>query len=275
MNFLARLTLISLLFTTLGCKENKEHATQTPSETTTSPRWTVIGPGGGGGVLLPTVSPFDDQLVLTHCDMTGAYISYDGGGNWRMFNLWTVPTDFEFDPVGPNTIYTATRGYRHSEDRGSGLSMLFRSEDRGKRWKIIYPDISKAKQVTELQSTDLLPSQIIPGTLDGSIDIVQADPEDHRHIFLGLSPLQSYIGAGNANKEQKKAMLVHSTDYGNSWTLIAGLEGKTVLGIFPGKAGNLQDHVVVVTDLACLNIDINTGRYESFPLPASKIRSAS
>jgi len=33
--------------------------------------WKVIGPGGGGGVFLPTISPFDENLVLTHCDMTG------------------------------------------------------------------------------------------------------------------------------------------------------------------------------------------------------------
>jgi hypothetical protein len=43
--------------------------------------------------MLPTISPFDENLVLTHCDMTGAYISYNGGTDWRMFNLLTVPVD--------------------------------------------------------------------------------------------------------------------------------------------------------------------------------------
>ena len=33
--------------------------------------WKVIGPGGGGGVLKPTVSPFNENFVMTHCDMTG------------------------------------------------------------------------------------------------------------------------------------------------------------------------------------------------------------
>ncbi|MCK5105698.1 MAG: hypothetical protein KAR17_22895, partial [Cyclobacteriaceae bacterium] len=121
------LTLIIpiILFITACGNENKTLVQETNSIGSTP--WKVIGPGGGGGVLLPTISPFDENIMLTHCDMTAAYISENGGENWRMFNLWTVPDDFEFDPVNSNTIYTATRGYRHSEDRGSGLSILYRS----------------------------------------------------------------------------------------------------------------------------------------------------
>src|SRR5438045_4922987 len=47
-------------------------------------RWEVIGPGGGGGIFLPTISPHDANLLLVSCDMTGAYISHDGGRSWRM-----------------------------------------------------------------------------------------------------------------------------------------------------------------------------------------------
>ena len=84
------------------------------------PGWKVIGPGGGGGILLPTISPFDENFVLTHCDMTGAYVTHNGGADWRMFNLWTVPNDFEFDPVNPNTIYIATRRYRTAKTGDQG-----------------------------------------------------------------------------------------------------------------------------------------------------------
>ncbi len=48
--------------------------------------WSVIGPGGGGALFLPTVSPHDPRTVLARCDMTGAYITNDAGGSWRMFN---------------------------------------------------------------------------------------------------------------------------------------------------------------------------------------------
>ena len=114
--------------------------------------------------------------------------------DWRMFNLWTVPNDFEFDPVNPNTVYTATHGYRYSEDRGSGLSILYRSEDKGKHWRIIYPDVSKAKKTGKLQGTDYLPSEIIEGAFDGSIEKVEVDPSDNKRIYLGLNPLAIIYG---------------------------------------------------------------------------------
>jgi len=47
----------------------------------------VLGPGGGGAMFNPTISPHDSNTVLISCDMTGAYITHDGGQSWRMFNL--------------------------------------------------------------------------------------------------------------------------------------------------------------------------------------------
>ena len=98
--------------------------------------------------------------MLAHCDMTGAYVSHNGGTDWRMLNLWTVPDDFEFDPVNPNTVYIGTRGYPHSEDRGSGLSILYRSEDKGKHWRIIYPDVSKAKKPVNYRALITSPQKL-------------------------------------------------------------------------------------------------------------------
>ena len=49
--------------------------------------WKIIGPGGGGTMISPTISPHDPAVVVEHCDMTGSYITLDGGQSWRMFNL--------------------------------------------------------------------------------------------------------------------------------------------------------------------------------------------
>ena len=46
----------------------------------------------------PAISPHDPKVVVLGCDMTGAYITADGGASWRMFNLGSVPTAFAFDP---------------------------------------------------------------------------------------------------------------------------------------------------------------------------------
>jgi len=153
-------------------------------DTNYTKQWKVIGPGGGGGIPGLTINPHDTRHIFAYCDMTAAYVSYNGGKKWRMFNLWTVPTNFEFDPRDPDTVYAATRGYLHNDDRGSGLSLLYRSENRGKTWRVVYPDVEKAKPVEKLQSSTLLPSEIVTGSFNGTIEKIKIDPANSRHIFL-------------------------------------------------------------------------------------------
>ncbi|MBV2247275.1 MAG: hypothetical protein KUL83_08940 [Lentimicrobium sp.] len=230
--------------------------------------WKVLGPGGGGGVLKPTISPFDGNFVITHCDMTGVYVSHDGGKNWKMKNLWNVPEDFEFDPVDSNTIYIATRGFLYSEDRGSGISLLLRSDDKGEKWRIIYPDVSKSKEIERLQSTRIKPSELIDGTFDGTIQKVKVDPADNKKIYLGIAPLIDYMAKGNIEIDDKATSLIISEDRGNSWKMIARLPGKSVLGIFPGDNDN---YVTVFTESSCVKVNTNTGETRIFELPVVPI----
>jgi hypothetical protein len=37
----------------------------------------IIGPGGGGAMFHPTISPHDNHTVLIACDMTVSYITHD------------------------------------------------------------------------------------------------------------------------------------------------------------------------------------------------------
>jgi hypothetical protein len=87
----------------------------------------IIGPGGGGATMLPTISPHDPRIVLVACDMTGAYIIEDGGESWRMFNLGTGVSSFAFDPTDANVIY-------------AGTAALWRSSDRGRTWRMMFAD---------------------------------------------------------------------------------------------------------------------------------------
>ncbi len=227
-------------------------------------QWHVIGPGGGGGVLKPTVSPFNDNFVLTHCDMTGVYVSHNGGITWKMRNLWNVPDDFEFDPVDSNTVYTATRGFLHSEDRGSGISMLLRSSDRGETWQIIYPDIKAAKKAELLQSTSLLPSDIIAGAVDGTIQKAEVDPENNNRIFIGLAPLIDYMGREGDKRESGKVTLLKSDDHGNSWHILAKIPGNKVLAISPGRGSG---NVTVFTNKCSSRVEIDDGSLTNYDLP--------
>jgi hypothetical protein len=68
-------------------------------------RWEIVGPGGGGSQFYPTISPHDPKRVLVACDMTGSYLTEDGGTSWRMFNLGGTTRFFEWDPNNPKVIY--------------------------------------------------------------------------------------------------------------------------------------------------------------------------
>ncbi len=233
--------------------------------------WKVIGPGGGGGVMKPTISPFNDKFVLTHCDMTGMYITTDGGENWKMKNLWNVPDDFEFDPADSNTIYVATRGFLHSEDRGSGISLLLRSDDQGEKWKIIFPDVSKSKKVERLQSTSLKPSDLIVGAIDGTIQKVKVDPSDNARIYLGMAPLIDYMARGVGSGENGNASLILSEDHGKTWRTVSLLPGKSVLAIFPAEQ---KGKVIVFTERSCARINEHTGESELLPIPVKSLSAA-
>jgi hypothetical protein len=89
--------------------------------------WRVIGPGGGGTMRRPAISPHDPRVVILGCDMTGAYLTADGGASWRMINFGSVPTAFAFDPASPSTLY-------------AGAGAVYRSDDAGRTWRMILPD---------------------------------------------------------------------------------------------------------------------------------------
>ena len=94
-----------------------------------SPRWTILGPGGGGTTKRPAISPHDAHIVLVACDMTGAYVTVNGGDSWRMFNLGTDVSSFGFDPSDADVMY-------------AGTTALWRSTDRGRTWAMAFPDPS-------------------------------------------------------------------------------------------------------------------------------------
>src|SRR5437879_85086 len=86
----------------------------------------VVGPGGGGAMFNPTISPHDPNTVLVSCDMTGAYISHDGGQSWRMFNLRGVVRFFVFDPLDPKVMYAQATGLWRRDRKSTRLNSSHR-----------------------------------------------------------------------------------------------------------------------------------------------------
>ena len=92
----------------------------------TNSSWKTVGYGGGGAMFYPEVSPFNPDMAFVSCDMTGSYVTLDGGTSWRMFNLHSPVDFYVFDPTDSNTVYANSIG-------------LFKSTDKGKTWSLFYP----------------------------------------------------------------------------------------------------------------------------------------
>lgn len=138
--------------------------------------WRVIGPGGGGTMLAPTLSPHDPNLVVEHCDMTGGYMTRDGGQSWRMFGLRAVIETFAFDPHNAKIIY-------------AGNAALWRSDDTGRSWRMLFPN--PARHTVEHQNGDhsgySLTTEDPTYPRNMSVSAIDIDPADSKRITMAYS----------------------------------------------------------------------------------------
>jgi len=130
-------------------------------------RWRILGPGGGGTLYHPTISPHDSRIALVACDMTGAYLTRDGGAHWRIINLGETVSGFLFDPGNARVIYALGEG-------------LFRSVDAGDSWQRLYPRDGYMSTGDDHASGSLhVAGKQVPAATAFAID-----PADSRSLYL-------------------------------------------------------------------------------------------
>lgn len=171
--------------------------------------WKIIGPGGGGTTIGPTISPHNPRLVVEHCDMTGGYVTSDGGLSWRMFNLRGGMNVFGFDPKKPNVIY-------------AGNAALWRSTNAGRNWSMVFPD--PRRNTVEHQVGDHADYSLTsddPAYPGGEISALalSAGPGSQ-------SKARIYTAFGSRN--QPSAIVV-SEDEGASWRRVATIPNHVLL----------------------------------------------
>jgi photosystem II stability/assembly factor-like uncharacterized protein len=164
--------------------------------------WQIIGPGGGGNFYNVATSPHDANLVFASTEMTGCYVSENGGRTWRTFNLrWTCA--FVFDPKLPNRVYALSAG-------------LWRSDDRGRTWGLVYPD-----STGEVRYVD---DEAVPTLVTFS---------GYEHAVAGIIALAVDPDDSNILYSCRDGQLEVSGDAGKTWKILVVIGNAQQLWVDP------------------------------------------
>jgi hypothetical protein len=219
--------------------------------------WRILGPGGGGTMRRPAVSPHDPRVVVEGCDMTGAYVTRDGGNSWRMFHLGWVVDTFAFDPRDENVIY-------------AGTGALWRSEDAGRTWSMVFPDPRRntvehglGDHADVVYTTD---DPLYPSGLDVNIQAIAIDAADTRRLFIASSATPP---GPPGSQPTGHSMILGSEDRGWTWTRVAELATERVFAIH-AEGGAVR----VLAETA--SYEGGPGRWQRFDPPGgARIQSGS
>ncbi len=176
--------------------------------------WAVIGPGGGGSTFIPTFSPHDDDTILLRCDMTGGYLTTNGGLSWKMLNFVGGSQAFAFDSLDPKRMYAGAAG-------------LNRTIDGGTSWQLIFPRpdlIREIRQIGDHATNYYVSDDNYPQGPGASVDSVLVDPDKSSHIFAAI---------GGRSERGRVWSVFCSEDDGYSWTSIAEFSSPIVRLIHP------------------------------------------
>ena len=208
-SFFKLLVSVTFSLVVFSCNNTSEMKTNADlSAVTVNPNgrnddWGFIGPGGGGAMFNPAINPANTDHAFVSCDMTGSYVTYDGGNHWRMFNLRGVTQFYSFDRKESNIVYAGTS------------LMLFKSSDRGTSWHVLYPNPS---DIIAIQAQGDHADEVVI-TADSTITRIiklAVDPADPKKLFLLVDISKPEELPGGKKLNVFLALLV-SNDGGENW----------------------------------------------------------
>ncbi|HUQ64632.1 MAG TPA: hypothetical protein VM101_00655, partial [Flavitalea sp.] len=214
-------------------------ACNTASETKENPQqenWQKMGPGGGGATFIPTFSYQSPDNFIIRCDMTGSYITDNGGGSYHQVNFQNGASAFAYDPGNKTTIYI-------------GASFLHRSTDGGKTWKQLFPkneDIVKESYFSDHASYSATAKDTNLYNGHDNISAIRIDPSNSQKIFIAMG-----------------ASLLASNDNGNTWKKFPVKEN--IISLYTNK----EELLFIFTGTSLYTFNKTTGALQQNDLPPS------
>jgi len=139
--------------------------------------WANVGPGGGGTMYTPTINPLNPKMALITCDMSGTYLTVDGGRRWRVIPHLRYGHGTAFSTSDPNVIFVGA------------ADKLYRSPDAGLTWQGVTAD----RQYPTCACVDVL-----------------VDPDDGRFVWAAFGR----IGEAHAEINPGNRLLVEASQDG-------------------------------------------------------------
>jgi photosystem II stability/assembly factor-like uncharacterized protein len=214
----------------------------TPASSGPSPDWSIIGPGGGGSTFFPTYHPTDPDRIAIRCDMTGCYLSDNGGQSWEMYNIPGSVSSFAFDPSENKIVYVGAAG-------------LHRTTDFGKSWELIFPlpsDTLGQSHFGDHADFDWVvrDGASYPGG-NSHVDAILIDPQNPQNLYVGLN----FQGSGS---------VFVTRDNGASWSELARLKAP-ILGLYADL--KKIDKLYAITRSSLAEIDPASGESDEKDMP--------
>ncbi len=167
-----------------------------------STSWQKIGPGGGGSTFIPTFSYHSPDQFLVRCDMTGAYLTKDGGTSYQQINFANGSNCFAYDPNDSSTIYI-------------GSTYLSKSTNGGKTWEQIFPkktDIVSEQYIGDHAEYEMKTNESsLYVTEVGKIESIRVDPVNSKALYFTMGSCFFYSNDDGQTWERQDVK--HQIDY--------------------------------------------------------------
>lgn len=165
-------------------------------------QWEKIGPGGGGSTFIPTFSYHSPDKFLVRCDMTGAYLTNDGGSSYQQINFANGSSCFAYDPNDSATMFIGSTGLNKSCDGGRTWEQIFPLKDEIESEKYIG---DHAELVLKAKGNSLYINEV------GKIETIKVDPILPKSVYFSMGSW--FFFSNDGARTWVRTDLQHHIDY--------------------------------------------------------------